>query len=73
MKGVREIQAVEVREHQEAVPSPCIDVCQLGEDGICEGCLRTADEIARWAAMPDGDRRRLWALLDRRREGADDI
>jgi uncharacterized protein len=31
------------------VPSPCIGVCTLDPaERICVGCLRTADEIARW-------------------------
>jgi uncharacterized protein len=31
------------------VPSPCIGVCTLDPaERICIGCLRTADEIARW-------------------------
>ena len=32
------------------VLSPCIGICHLGADGLCEGCLRTGDEIARWMA-----------------------
>jgi predicted Fe-S protein YdhL (DUF1289 family) len=39
--------------------SPCIGVCHLGADGYCEGCLRSGDEIARWVAMGDVERRRL--------------
>lgn len=41
------------------VPSPCIGICRLGADGCCEGCLRTGDEIARWVAMGEAERRRL--------------
>ena len=30
-----------------SVPSPCINVCKMNErSGLCEGCLRTLDEIA---------------------------
>lgn len=32
--------------------SPCVNVCEMGDDGLCEGCLRTLDEIAAWGAMP---------------------
>jgi len=39
--------------------SPCIGICHLGSDGRCEGCLRSGDEIARWAAMGEAERRRL--------------
>ena len=37
--------------------SPCIGICQLGADGLCEGCLRTGHEIARWISMSDDERR----------------
>jgi len=37
--------------------SPCIGICQLGADGLCEGCLRSGHEIARWITMSDTERR----------------
>jgi predicted Fe-S protein YdhL (DUF1289 family) len=42
-----------------AVLSPCIGVCSLGDDGLCEGCHRTAGEIARWSQMNDDERLQL--------------
>ena len=52
-----------------AVLSPCIGVCNLGSDGLCEGCLRTSAEIARWSQMNDDERLRLMetVLPDRER------
>ena len=41
------------------VLSPCIGICNLGEDGLCEGCHRTSSEIAGWMHMSDDDRLRL--------------
>jgi len=41
------------------VPSPCIGVCTLDDDGICLGCRRTSDEIARWPRMSNDERLRL--------------
>ncbi|MDH4030007.1 MAG: DUF1289 domain-containing protein [Chromatiales bacterium] len=67
------IQATEWRAAAETVASPCVDVCQLGGDGVCEGCLRTADEIARWPAMAAEDRIRVLSSLDRRRTGDGDL
>lgn len=42
-----------------AVLSPCIGVCSLGDDGLCEGCHRTSAEIARWSQMNDDERLQL--------------
>jgi predicted Fe-S protein YdhL (DUF1289 family) len=51
------------------VASPCIDVCRIdASTGLCEGCLRTLDEIAAWSALDDDAKRAVWALLDERRE-----
>jgi uncharacterized protein len=36
---------------EDDVPSPCIGICTLDPDDICQGCGRTIDEIAGWAAM----------------------
>jgi predicted Fe-S protein YdhL (DUF1289 family) len=38
--------------------------------GLCEGCLRTLDEIAAWSTMGDDEKRRVWALLPQRRAQA---
>lgn len=58
-----------------AVLSPCIGVCTLGEDGLCEGCLRTTSEIARWSQMNDDERLRLMEsvlpIRERARTGLD--
>ncbi len=43
------------------VASPCIGICCMGDDDVCEGCRRTLDEIAEWSTVSD-DRRR--AILD---------
>jgi uncharacterized protein len=41
------------------VLSPCIGICSLGNDGLCEGCHRTPSEIAGWLYMNDDERLRL--------------
>lgn len=38
------------------IQSPCIGLCQLGADGLCDGCLRSGDEIARWMSMSERER-----------------
>jgi predicted Fe-S protein YdhL (DUF1289 family) len=46
------------------VPSPCMSVCRMDMDtGLCEGCLRTLDEIAAWGRMDDEGKRAVWADL----------
>jgi uncharacterized protein len=42
-----------------AMLTPCIGICRLGADGLCEGCLRTSDEIARWMYLSEAERMRL--------------
>ena len=50
------------------VASPCINVCRMdAASGLCEGCLRTIDEIAAWGTMDDGDKRVMWQRLEQRR------
>jgi predicted Fe-S protein YdhL (DUF1289 family) len=38
--------------------------------GLCLGCARTLDEIARWAQMSDQERERIMAELPRRSSGS---
>lgn len=50
-----------------AVPSPCVSVCRMDMDtGLCEGCLRTLDEIAAWGRMGDDDKREVWTQIAHR-------
>ena len=42
--------------------SPCISICVLDEQGICQGCFRSADEVTQTvvqAKAPAG----TWAVL----------
>ncbi len=46
------------------IRTPCIDICVLHRrEGICIGCFRTGDEIARWSTMSDAERDSLMAEL----------
>ena len=33
------------------IKSPCIGVCALNIQNVCEGCYRTADEISAWVSL----------------------
>lgn len=47
-----------------AIASPCVNICRLDPaTRRCEGCARTADEIARWTALSDAERARIMAEL----------
>jgi predicted Fe-S protein YdhL (DUF1289 family) len=35
------------------ISSPCMDICKLNENGVCIGCFRTRDEIAKWSQISD--------------------
>lgn len=49
------------------LPSPCVSVCRMdAAGGLCEGCLRTLDEIARWSSMDDAGKRAVWLHLEQR-------
>ncbi len=53
----------------DSVASPCINRCRLdARTGLCEGCLRTLDEITIWSAASDQERRLILATLETRRE-----
>jgi len=54
-------------EQQTPVPSPCINVCRMvPATGLCEGCLRTIDEIVAWGRADDDTKRTVWAEIRRR-------
>jgi len=55
------------------VRSPCIDVCRMdARTGLCEGCLRTLDEIAAWAALTASMKREVLANIEARRAALSD-
>lgn len=51
------------------IESPCTNVCTLdARTGLCLGCGRTIEEIARWSAMSEAERARVMAELPGRRQ-----
>jgi predicted Fe-S protein YdhL (DUF1289 family) len=49
------------------VPSPCVSVCVMHpQTGLCEGCLRSLQEIADWSRMPDEGKRQVWQRIQLR-------
>jgi hypothetical protein len=49
------------------VASPCTLVCRIDPAGLCEGCLRTLDEIAAWPTLDDRGRLAIWRAIAQRR------
>ena len=58
----------ESEEERRRVESPCIGVCVIDEaSGLCEGCLRTLEEIALWGSSSPAQRREILARVNARR------
>lgn len=54
---------------QDDVPSPCIDVCRMNDaTGLCDGCLRTIDEIAAWSSLDAAQKRAVLANAQARKK-----
>ena len=52
--------------------SPCVKVCQMDPvRGVCIGCCRTLDEIARWSQINDAEREAIIGDLQERRKRLD--
>ena len=50
-----------------SIETPCTKVCTIDpRTGLCLGCRRTLDEIARWGTMHPAERAAIMATLPRR-------
>jgi predicted Fe-S protein YdhL (DUF1289 family) len=53
------------------IETPCIKICTLdAASGLCTGCGRSLDEIARWGSMSAQERRAIMAELRQRLDAA---
>ncbi len=51
-------------EPQPSLPlTPCVGLCRLDERGLCAGCRRTGEEIARWRGMSDAERLHMMHVI----------
>jgi predicted Fe-S protein YdhL (DUF1289 family) len=42
-----------------------MSVCQMDEDtALCQGCLRTLDEICQWGNADEASRRAIWTSIE---------
>lgn len=64
--GARQVRA-STQNPASPVPSPCTSVCQMdASTGLCQGCLRTLDEIGRWGGADDAFKRVVWTRIEAR-------
>jgi len=50
------------------IATPCVKVCVVdGESGLCLGCYRTLNEVARWSSLLQSERSQIMAALPGRR------
>ena len=52
----------------EAPRSPCISICALDQNDVCEGCFRTGDEIVDWFTANDARKREILEASEQRRK-----
>ncbi len=51
------------------VPSPCVSICVLDDEDICQGCFRSAEEITDWfMETNEGKQAILERAIARRKE-----
>ena len=54
----------------QAVPSPCVAVCQMQADTAwCWGCRRTLNEIGQWSNLDNAGKHGVWQAISDRLHG----
>lgn len=53
--------------------SPCISICVLDEQDICQGCYRSAHEITDWPMAGAEQKREILKCAGQRRDAATTI
>ena len=56
-KNKQTSQIDSVNEVDKVIKSPCVSICCLDDDDICLGCFRSCDEICKWGAMSNDERK----------------
>ena len=65
LERAREVHALP--DGRAMLPSPCISVCRMDAgSGLCEGCMRTLEEIAAWGMMDNRVKRLVWEEIEKR-------
>ena len=65
--GLIAARAISARAMTENVPSPCVALCRMDAQGyLCEGCLRSLDEIRLWSSASDAQKKVVWSQIEQR-------
>lgn len=56
-------------DRQALLRTPCVGICEIGDDALCRGCLRTLAEIGEWGRADRVRRGEILDLIDARRRG----
>ena len=55
-----------LEQREKPVKSPCVSLFALDINDVCMGCQRTGDEISRWGAMTNQQRRDVLEQIEQR-------
>lgn len=56
---------------RDEIQSPCVKICMIHpQTGLCLGCKRSGDEIARWSQMTPEARAEIMNALPARPDGS---
>ena len=50
------------------VKSPCVSVCYVNDDELCEGCFRTIEEISDWTGYDNKTKQDVIKQCNKRRQ-----
>lgn len=50
--------------------SPCISICALDQNDVCQGCFRSGNEIVDWFTADDARKREILEASERRRKAS---
>ena len=53
--------------------SPCVSICVLDENDICQGCFRSAEEITDWFMASTGEKNEILVRCQERRQASSGI
>lgn len=45
------------------IKSPCKLICKYNENGVCQGCLRTREEISKWPDYTDEEKLEVYKKI----------